>query len=113
MGRKNKDVINRRFGSLLIVDDAPWRIFPGGSRTRMVLCLCDCGREVELPLNYVKRYSNGPCRCLKRDKGLEKSRLRAEALKGDLVREKLIKRKSYGRRLQEAREKHPKSYAGY
>lgn len=58
--------INQKFGRLTIISDAKpsQPLTKGGRSQRQVICLCDCGKEVVIKLNSIKRGHTKSCGCL-------------------------------------------------
>ena len=59
---KKKQVINKRFGRLLIIAEAPKR-----GKKRYVLCQCDCGSRKEICLSNITSGKVASCKCLHKE----------------------------------------------
>lgn len=57
-----------RWGRLVVLEEAAPRVSPSGSSTRVVRCLCDCGKEIAARLPDLRRGHTTSCGCLQLDK---------------------------------------------
>jgi len=62
--KQDEKVIGQRFNKLLILKRT--RLYKN-TRNWMVLCLCDCGNEKEIPLGAVKFGSTKSCGCFRKE----------------------------------------------
>lgn len=60
---KRLDVTGQRYGKLLVISDAPSYVYKDGSKQRMLLCKCDCGNEVVIRLNDIRKGATKSCGC--------------------------------------------------
>lgn len=60
---KRLDVTGQRYGKLLVISDAPSYVYKDGSKQRMLLCKCDCGNEVVVRLNDIRKGATKSCGC--------------------------------------------------
>lgn len=61
--------IGERYGSLTIIKELPLKILPNGKKQRIVLCRCDCGKEVTRQLYSLRQNKDAAnCGCAKRMK---------------------------------------------
>ena len=67
MGKKI-DLLNQRFGRLVVIDEAPKK----GNRIRWK-CLCDCGNEKIVDAADLKRGHTTSCGCYKKERVSESS----------------------------------------
>jgi hypothetical protein len=60
----DEDLLGKRFGGRTIIGGAPTR-FTTSTAHRRVMCRCDCGREEDVDLYYLKRGKADTCkRCM-------------------------------------------------
>ena len=75
MPRKVENIIGRRFGRLLVVENL--NINSHGSKLHR--CICDCGKTKDVPISYLKSGHTTSCGCLVKEMhtthSLSKSRL--------------------------------------
>lgn len=57
------DLVGRRFGRLLVVAPAPSAVLPDGRKVVQWACQCDCGGEVIVYANSLRRGLTKSCGC--------------------------------------------------
>ena len=67
--RRLKDLTGQRFGLLTVIKRAPDYISPEGRHQTMWLCKCDCGREVAVNTNSLKKSLTKSCGCIRNSYG--------------------------------------------
>lgn len=55
--RENKEYINSRIGSILVLEELETHITPNGSRQRVFKCKCDCGNIFDIRLSNLKKMT--------------------------------------------------------
>lgn len=58
--------MEEKYGMLTIIKEVDPYISPTGGKHRMVLCLCECGREKILSLEKIKAGKTKSCGCLRK-----------------------------------------------
>lgn len=70
MGRKKIDVVGKKFGKLLVIEDLGYVNVDGEPTTnRYVKCLCDCGNITIVCYNSLTQGYTKSCGCLKNETG--------------------------------------------
>ena len=54
----------KKYGKLIVVDQAGWKIFPSGQKHRLVKTLCECGGESIQNMNSLKSGGTKSCGCM-------------------------------------------------
>lgn len=62
---QKKNLINKRFGLLVVVEEAPTRKRSNGGSITMWHCKCDCGKELDVIANSLLRGRTKSCGCAK------------------------------------------------
>lgn len=62
-------LIGLRFARLIVIADAPDHFYPNGEHTRKVICMCLCGRGIEVIAASLKNGNTKSCGCLKGEIG--------------------------------------------
>lgn len=63
---KFEDLTGQRFGRLMVISRAEDYVSPGGKRTARWLCRCDCGKEIVMLRNTLKKATS--CGCIRAEK---------------------------------------------
>jgi hypothetical protein len=67
MGRERRiEMIDKRFGRLVVLSEVAPQIMPDGSPTRMFLALCDCGTTKAFPSGSLRGGRTRSCGCIVR-----------------------------------------------
>lgn len=66
-----EDLVGRRFGQWLVIEESAKRRYPGGGSSRMWLCQCECGTTSVVASSMLKQGISRSCGCLHRS-NLEK-----------------------------------------
>ena len=61
--RKLINILGHRYGRLTVVSEALPYIYANGAKQRMVLCKCDCGNEVIVRINDIRKGVTKSCGC--------------------------------------------------
>lgn len=61
MGRQRTNLLNQRFGELLVIEEAPDYIQPNGKKITRWLCQCDCGNQTIVRSNNLKGGRTKSC----------------------------------------------------
>lgn len=64
---KDESLKGLRNGRLIILEEIERKVKPSGQKERMVKCLCDCGKVVEVRLNNFIHGRVKSCGCLQRE----------------------------------------------
>lgn len=64
-GRKVTDHTGERFGKLVALEIAERRTLPGGHKTVLWRCRCDCGKETIVYANNLAGGVTTSCGCLR------------------------------------------------
>lgn len=67
MSTKDESLKGLRNGRLIILEEIERKVKPSGQKERMVKCLCDCGKAVEVRLNNFIHGRVKSCGCLQRE----------------------------------------------
>ena len=59
------DLINQRFGKLVVIKEGPRHITSGGKSERTWECLCDCGNIKIIPMKTLRKGTVNSCGCLR------------------------------------------------
>lgn len=70
---KDENLKGLRSGRLIILEEIERRVKPCGQKERMVRCLCDCGKIVEVRLNSFLHGRVKSCGCFKKDEFSKKA----------------------------------------
>lgn len=62
-----EQLLNRRFGRLVIISEADMRTEPSGTKLRMMNCLCDCGNETKIRLGSLRNGDTNSCGCIHKE----------------------------------------------
>lgn len=65
------DLKDKKFGRLVVVEEAERRRTSGGHSIRMWKCLCDCGNEKILPTHNLTSGNTKSCGCYKKNRNSE------------------------------------------
>ena len=57
------DLTGRRFNHLVVISRAPDRVTPSGSKSVAWNCVCDCGKQVTVRSNELRRGTTKSCGC--------------------------------------------------
>lgn len=71
---KFNDLTGQKFGKLEVINRAESKIDPSGKRRTRWNCRCDCGNDVMVLTDYLKRSSCPSCGCEARKNRIEKNR---------------------------------------
>jgi len=71
--RPSIDLTGMVFGRLRVIKEADRKTTPAGKKKRMWLCHCQCGKEVAVAQNNLKRGITKSCGCLRSDMLRERS----------------------------------------
>ena len=63
MARQKLDLMNHRFGRLVVVGEAEPYVSPGGKKTRRCECKCDCGRTTIVAVCHLTSGNTKSCGC--------------------------------------------------
>lgn len=66
MGKKQLDLIGKRFGLLTIIEELQPHRYPNGTPRRKFKFLCDCGNTAEITINLVKSGNTKSCGCVRK-----------------------------------------------
>ena len=61
-----KTLIWERFGLLLVEEELERHVQKGGSKVRVLKCVCDCGNKKKVLINNLKSWSVRSCWCYRR-----------------------------------------------
>lgn len=64
--REKVDLTNKRFGKLLVLSEAPPKIYESGARKTCWNCLCDCGKVIVATAETLKKGYATSCGCAKK-----------------------------------------------
>lgn len=67
------DLIGKRFGRLVVVQLGEQKYFPSGSVARQWLCICDCGKQLQVLGNNLRRGNSKSCGCADIDRKRRKA----------------------------------------
>lgn len=83
--RKKIDLVNTRFGKLVVISEAPPKIYKDGNRKTCWNCRCDCGNDVVATSESLKKGYTTSCGCEpKKRKAVRWARDRAGERHGQL-----------------------------
>ena len=61
-----KDITGQKFGRLIALK----LVGKNKSRTNLWLCICDCGKETDVPATSLRNGHTKSCGCLQKEKAL-------------------------------------------
>ena len=64
--RAKVDLTNKRFGKLLVLSEAPPKIYENGTRKTCWNCMCDCGKVIVATAEALKKGYAASCGCVKK-----------------------------------------------
>ena len=67
LAEKSTEMIGRRFGRLVVLDDAPDGMQPNGDRYKRFWCQCDCGQRQIVRKSVLFDGQTRSCGCLRRE----------------------------------------------
>lgn len=62
------DLTNMKFGKLTVINRTKDRIYKNGRIRPQWLCKCECGKEVVVPTEYLRRGRTQSCGCLQKER---------------------------------------------
>jgi hypothetical protein len=65
------DVIGERFSRLTVIQELPRHIQPNGASLRMVLCKCDCGKDLRATIGNLRSGNTKSCGCHQVERAIE------------------------------------------
>ena len=69
------DLVGRRFGQLTVIRQGDMKTFPSGSVARQWYCMCDCGKELQVLGNNLRRGNSKSCGCADLQRKRQKAQL--------------------------------------
>jgi len=61
------NIINKRYGHLVVISESEKVYLPCGQPNRVFLCKCDCGREKNIRMVHLTNYRTTTCGCMNKD----------------------------------------------
>ncbi len=64
---KRENLLDQKFGRLLVIDEAPYHVSPSGRKHVKWKCQCDCGKVKEVLATSLKSGTTNSCGCFRKD----------------------------------------------